>query len=308
MRIMSEETPNPDMRDREVARSLAQTIRLALMRLTGARAGEESVREVLEEMIDEKSSENATPVESQERMLLANVLSLRERTVADVMVPRADIVAIDVSATVADLVSLFGREEHSRIPVYQGNLDNAIGMVHIKDIIVAQSKGTINARLGSMVRDVLFVAPSMHVLELLLEMRFKRIHMALVVDEFGGVDGLLTIEDLVEEIVGDIDDEYDEDTEPLLVHRPDGALDADARVDLETFESVVGSILNDAERAEIDTLGGLVFDLLGRVPIRGELVKHPSGMEIEILEADPRRVRRLRVRGVDVDETKLPTH
>jgi CBS domain containing-hemolysin-like protein len=278
------------------------------MRLTGARDGEESVREVLEELIDEKSSEHATPVESQERMLLANVLSLRERTVADVMVPRADIVAIDVSATVADLVALFGREEHSRIPVYQGNLDNAIGMVHIKDIIVAQSKGTTNARLGSMVRDVLFVAPSMHVLELLLEMRFKRIHMALVVDEFGGVDGLLTIEDLVEEIVGDIDDEYDEDTEPQLVYRPDGALDADARVSLETFENVVGPILNDEERAEIDTLGGLVFDLLGRVPIRGELVKHPSGMEIEILEADPRRVRRLRVRGVAVDEAKLPSH
>ncbi len=305
---MSEETPNSEPREREVARSLAQSIRLALMRLTGTRDGEETVREVLEELIDEKASENATPVESQERMLLANVLSLRERTVADVMVPRADIVAIDVASTVADLIALFGREEHSRIPVYQGNLDNAIGMVHIKDIIVAQSKGTTNARLGSMVRDVLFVAPSMHVLELLLEMRFKRIHMALVVDEFGGVDGLLTIEDLVEEIVGDIDDEYDEDTEPQLVARPDGALDADARVSLETFEGVVGTILSDEERAEIDTLGGLVFDLLGRVPIRGELVKHPSGMEIEILEADPRRVKRLRVRGVTADETKLPTH
>ena len=132
--------------------------------------------------------------------------------------------------------------------------------------------------------------------------------MALVVDEFGGVDGLLTIEDLVEEIVGDIDDEYDEDTEPQLMHRPDGALDADARITLEAFEDVVGTILSDAERAEIDTLGGLVFDLLGRVPIRGELVKHPSGMEIEILEADPRRVRRLRVRGVTIDETKLPSH
>jgi magnesium and cobalt transporter len=216
-------------------------------------------------------------------------------------------VAIDVSASVGDLVALFSREEHSRIPVYQGNLDNAIGMVHIKDVIVAQSKGA-TVRLGSMVRDVLFVAPSMHVLELLLEMRFKRIHMALVVDEFGGVDGLLTIEDLVEEIVGDIDDEYDEDTEPQLVRRPDGALDADARVSLETFENVVGPILSEEERAEIDTLGGLVFDLLGRVPIRGELVKHPSGMEVEILEADPRRVRRLRVRGVEIDETKLPAH
>ena len=304
---MSEDSPNIDGRDRDVTRSLAQTIRLAISRLTGGRDSEETVREVLEELIDEKASENATPAESQERVLLANVLSLRERTVADVMVPRADIVAIDVSSSMAELIAVFERDEHSRIPVYQGNLDNAIGMIHIKDIVVAQSKGT-NARLGSMVRDVLFVAPSMHVLELLLEMRFKRVHMALVVDEFGGVDGLVTIEDLVEEIVGDIDDEYDEDTEPQLVRRPDGALDADARVSLETFEDVVGPILGDEERAEIDTLGGLVFDLLGRVPIRGELVKHPSGMEIEILEADPRRVRRLRVRGVTVDETKLPAH
>jgi magnesium and cobalt transporter len=303
---MSEEPPSTDAPEREVARSLAQTIRLALMRLTGARDGENSVREVLEELIDEKS-ESGTPIETQERVLLANVLSLRERTVADVMVPRADIVAIDVTASIADLITLFSQEEHSRIPVYQGNLDNAIGMVHIKDIVVAQNKGT-SVRLGSLVRDVLFVAPSMHVLELLLEMRFKRVHMALVVDEFGGVDGLLTIEDLVEEIVGDIDDEYDDDAEPQLVLRPDGALDADARVSLETFESVVGLILTNEEREEIDTLGGLVFDLLGRVPIRGELVKHPSGMEIEILEADPRRVRRLRVRGVEVDETKLPTH
>ncbi len=301
---MSEESPNTDGHD--APRNLAQTIRLALLRLTGARDSESSVREVLEELIDEKA-ETGTAMETQERILLANVLSLRERTVADVMVPRADIVAIDVSASLDELIAMFSEEVHSRLPVYQGNLDNAIGMVHIKDIVVAQNKGT-PLRLGEMVRDVLFVAPSMHVLELLLEMRFKRVHMALVVDEFGGVDGLVTIEDLVEEIVGDIDDEYDDDAEPQLVRRSDGALDADARVSLEVFENVVGPILTDAEREEIDTLGGLVFDLLGRVPIRGELVKHPSGMEIEVLEADPRRVRRLRVRGVEVDETKLPAH
>lgn len=299
---MSEEPPSTDGRD--VPRSFAQTIRITLLRLTGARDSESTVREVLEELIDEKA-ETGTPMETQERLLLANVLSLRERTVADAMVPRADIVAIDVSASLDELIALFSQEEHSRLPVYQGNLDNAIGMVHIKDIVVAQNKGTL--RLGEMVRDVLFVAPSMHVLELLLEMRFKRVHMALVVDEFGGVDGLVTIEDLVEEIVGDIDDEYDDDTEPQLVRRADGALDADARVSLEVFENVVGPILTAEEREEIDTLGGLVFDLLGRVPIRSELVKHPSGMEIEVLEADPRRVRRLRVRGVEIDETQLPS-
>ena len=300
---MNDEAHSSDASDREVARSLAQTLRLALLRLAGARNGEDPVREVLEELIEEKPEAGSTS-EAQERMLLANILSLRERTVEDVMVPRADIVAIDVSATLQELIDLFSREGHSRVPVYQGNLDNAIGMIHIKDVIVAQSKGE-SFQLGSIVRDVLFVAPSMHVLELLLEMRFKRIHMALVVDEFGGVDGLLTIEDLVEEIVGDIDDEYDVAAEPTLTKRADGSLDADARVSLETFERVVGSILSSEEREEIDTLGGLVFDLLGRVPIRGELVKHPSGMEIEVVEADPRRVRRLRVRGVTVDETKL---
>jgi CBS domain containing-hemolysin-like protein len=301
---MNDEAHSPDLKEREVARSLAQTLRLALLRLAGGRGGEDPVRDVLEELAQEPPPQNGSVSETQERALLANILTLRERTVEDVMVPRADIVAIDVSATLPELIDLFSREGHSRIPVYQGNLDNAIGMVHIKDVIVAEHRDG-GFRLADVVRDVLFVAPSMHVLELLLEMRFKRVHMALVVDEFGGVDGLVTIEDLVEEIVGDIDDEYDVDAEPTLTKRPDGSLDADARVSLEHFETVVGEILAPEERGEIDTLGGLVIDLLGRVPIRGELVKHPSGMEIEVLEADPRRVRRLRIRGVAVDDAKL---
>src|SRR5690606_4509760 len=222
MRTMNDDQTSLEPRERDASRGWAQTIRTALLRLAGGRDSEETVREAIEELIDEKADDRS-PLEAQERVLLANVLSLRERTVADVMVPRADIVAIDVSSSVADLVALFAKEEHSRIPVYQDNLDNAIGMVHIKDVVVAQEQGTLD-HLGSIVRDVLFVAPSMHVLELLLEMRFKRIHMALVVDEFGGVDGLATIEDLVEEIVGDIDDEYDEDNTSQLIRRPDGAL------------------------------------------------------------------------------------
>ena len=137
----------------------------------------------------------------------------------------------------------------------------------------------------------------MQVLELLLEMRVKRTHMALVVDEYGGVDGLLTIEDLVEEIVGEIEDEHDQNEEPVLLLLDDGAIDADARVSIETFEEMIGPILTGEEREEVETLGGLVFSLIGRVPIRGELVKHSSGMELEILDADPRRVNRLRVRG-----------
>ena len=270
-------------------------------RIMGSRNVDVSVREVIEELIEE-TPEVAGEIETEERTLLANILSLRERTVADVMVPRADIIAIDEMAALKDLINLINRESHSRIPVYRESLDDAIGMVHIKDVLAAQNTlvangvaGSASLNLRNILRDVLFVAPSMHVLELLLEMRVRRIHMALVVDEFGGVDGLATIEDLVEEIVGEIEDEHDRDVEPGMFQRADSAFDADARVELALFEDMVGPVLSEEEREEIDTLGGLVFTLSGRVPIRGELVTHPSGVEFEILDADPRRVKRLRI-------------
>ena len=267
--------------------------------LTGrlwGRNGENSVRETIEELIEDQGG-SAVEFDRQERTLLANILKLRDQTVADVMVPRADIVAIDADSALDDLIKVIKSAGHSRVPVYQETLDDAIGMVHFKDLI--DRTDTENGfRIRDVMRDVLFVAPSMQVLELLLEMRVKRTHMALVVDEFGGVDGLLTIEDLVEEIVGEIEDEHDREVEPEVSIRADGAIDADARVLIEDFEKRFGSIASSGEREEIDTLGGLVFSLAGRVPIRGELVRHPSGAEIEVLEADPRRIRRLRVRGV----------
>ncbi len=270
-----------------------------LRRLVGARNGEDSVREAIEELIEEQP-DAATEIESEERLLLANILALRDQTVSDVMVPRADITAVDVNTSLDDLIDLITREAHSRIPIYQENLDDAIGMVHIKDVLAAQKKanGSPDGKLNlkSILRDVIFVAPSMQVLELLLEMRVKRTHMALVVDEYGGVDGLLTIEDLVEEIVGEIEDEHDQNEEPVLTRLDDDAIDADARVSIATFEAETGPILTEEEREEVETLGGLVFSLVGRVPIRGELVRHSSGMELEILDADPRRVNRLRVR------------
>ena len=260
------------------------------------RNGENSVRETIEELIEDQG-DSAVEFDRQERTLLANIPKLRDQTVADVMVPRADIVAIDADSALDDLVEVIKSAGHSRVPVYQETLDDAIGMVHFKDLI--DRTDTENGfRIRDVMRDVLFVAPSMQVLELLLEMRVKRTHMALVVDEFGGVDGLLTIEDLVEEIVGEIEDEHDREVEPEVSIRADGAIDADARVLIEDFEKRFGSIASSGEREEIDTLGGLVFSLAGRVPIRGELVRHPSGAEIEVLEADPRRIRRLRVRGV----------
>jgi CBS domain containing-hemolysin-like protein len=260
------------------------------------RNGEGSARDTLEELIEERD-ESEVPIDQDERTLLANILELRGSTVRDVMVPRADIVAIDAEARLADVIQSMTLAGHSRLPVYRETLDDAVGMVHIKDVLAWRGQDTAFA-LTKILRKVLFVAPSMQVLELLLEMRVTRSHMALVVDEFGGVDGLVTIEDLVEEIVGEIEDEHDRALEPRLIERTDGTLDADARVTVETLEARVGGVLNDEEREDVETLGGLVFALAGRVPIRGELIGHPSGLEFEVLEADPRRIKRLRVRNV----------
>ena len=283
--------------------SIAEQVRGYFLRLMRSNNGENTVRGALEELIEEHPDAE-TPIVEEQRTLLENILNLRDRRIANVMVPRADIIAIDVNAVLEQITELINKETHSRVPVFQEVLDDAIGMVHIKDVLAAQQKGG-NFDLQDIIRPVLFVAPSMQVLELLLEMRAKRTHMALVVDEFGGVDGLLTIEDLVEEIVGEIEDEHDQDDEPTWQRRPDGAIDADARLEILHFEHAVGLLVTDEERDEVDTLGGLVFSLAGRVPVRGELVKHSSGMEIEILEADPRRVKKLRVHGV-ADESYDP--
>ncbi|MBT3991206.1 MAG: HlyC/CorC family transporter [Rhodospirillaceae bacterium] len=285
-------------------------------RLVQPRNGEDSVREAIEELIEE-SGDDATLLEAEEHNLLSNILSLRDRTVSDVMVPRADICALDVNASVSDLIALINSEAHSRVPIYQETLDDAIGMIHIKDVMAAHSilepqtaddngKNGGDLHLRNIMRDVLFVAPSMQALELLLEMRVKRTHMALVVDEFGGVDGLLTIEDIVEEIVGEIEDEHDQDEEPQLSLKPDGSIEADARATIEAFEERIGEVVTQEEREEFETLGGLVFSLAGRVPIRGELVNHSCGMEIEIIDADPRRIKKIRIRGLKTNPASGP--
>ncbi|HYD99577.1 MAG TPA: hemolysin family protein [Alphaproteobacteria bacterium] len=261
------------------------------------RRRDNTLRETIEEFIEERQ-ENAEPIAPDERML-ANILSLRDHTAYDVMVPRADIVAVPADLSLDDLIAAFVTEGHSRLPVYRETLDDVIGMVHIKDALTAfVERAAKPFKLSDIVRDVLIVAPSMPVLDLLLDMRQRRTHMALVVDEFGGIDGLITIEDLVEEIVGEINDEHDLESEPELVERPDGTLIADARVSIERFEERLGDVLSEEERDDIDTLGGLVASLAGRVPARGELLRHASGIEFEVLDADPRRVKRLRVRPV----------
>ena len=262
-----------------------------------------TLRDTIEELIEEQDDEEGS-MGAGERALLANILNLRDRSVVDVMVPRADIIAVDVDTPLPALIHRMAEEAHSRLPVYRETLDDVVGMVHIKDVlaVIANHKP---AELKDIVRDITIVAPSMPVVDLLVQMRQKRQHMALVVDEFGGIDGLVTIEDLVEEIVGEIEDEHDEETSPRLVERPDGSIIADARVSIEDFEERVGPVLTEEEREDIDTLGGLVVSLAGRVPGRGEMLKHPSGLEFEIVDADPRRIKRLRVRNAPANNSAL---
>jgi magnesium and cobalt transporter len=212
---------------------------------------------------------------------------------------------------VLDVLRFLVKEGHSRVPVYRETLDDVIGMVHIKDLAIllfdrTDPPGqTLPApKLPDVTRKVLFVSPAARVLDILLEMRMSRIHMAAVVDEYGGVDGLITIEDVVEQIVGNIEDEHDTDEAPRMSDRADGAVFADARVEVTEFESRFGEIFSNSERESNDTLGGLVISLAGRVPGRNELIKHPSGIEFEVLDSDPRRVRRLRIRNIPAPPVK----
>ena len=275
-----------------------------LRRLFKGRNGDANLRETLEELIEDRDSDAASdePINAEERLMLMNILDLGELRVDDVMVPRADIISLSAEVSLEGLVELFQAELHSRMPVYQENLDDVLGMVHIKDLLTSWDDRD-GFDLKAIVRPVLFVPPSMAVLDLMLQMRETRVHMAIVVDEYGGTDGLVTIEDLVEEIVGEIEDEHDEDEGPQIVAREDGTLDADARTQIAELEARVGlDLLPDEQDEDVDTLGGLVFSLLGRVPQRGELIAHESGLEFEITDADPRRVKRLRVRGVPLDQ------
>jgi CBS domain containing-hemolysin-like protein len=294
----------------EPERSPSLLRRLAqLLRGDGAAA---AIRESLEEVIEE-SDRQSPDLSAQERMMLANLLKVGGLKVADVMVPRADIVAVEEKMPLGDLVAMFREAQHSRLPVYRETLDDPTGLVHIKDVL-ALIEPSEDGRfrwsdepISKITRALLFVPPSMPVLDLLLKMQTTHMHLALVIDEYGGTDGLVSIEDLIEEIVGDIADEHDEDA-PHVRREPSGAFVADARIDLEDFKSETGNALAlDESEGDVDTLGGLVVSLLGRVPQRGEIIAHPAGYEFEVLEADPRRVKRLRIRPpaiVPADDAK----
>ena len=252
-----------------------------------------ALREVVEELIDEPLSESG--ISPAERLLLSNIIKLRECRVSDCMVPRADIVAVDVNVSMKELVEAMSAHGYSRIPVYRETLDDVIGMVHVKDLVpcLAQQKPCV---IAEMVRPVLFVAPSMPAARLLLQMRQTRQHMAVVIDEFGGIDGLVTIEDLVEEIVGDIEDEHDAPAAPPVIARADGSFLTDARLTIEAFEYQTGIHLPPLDGEEIDTLGGYVTHLSGRVPHVGESFRNEAGLSFEVLEMDQSRINRLRIR------------
>jgi CBS domain containing-hemolysin-like protein len=233
--------------------------------------------------------------------------AFQEMRVADVMTPRADIVAVEIAATLEEVVGRFVESEHSRMPIYRETLDDPVGVVHIKDVVRLMAPeperpapNWAEPALYRIRRDALYVPASMRAADLLLKMQTTRLHMALVIDEFGGTDGLVTMEDLIEAVVGEIEDEHDEHVEPELVQRPGGVIEADARAPLEDLETLVSESLSPHDlEEEIDTVAGLVSTLAGRVPQRGEVISHPAGYDFEVVDADPRRIKRVRIRRLE---------
>jgi len=263
--------------------------------LTGSRPEENGWRESLEELLEEHEIGDAE-LGPEERHMLSNIISLGDKRIEDVMVPRADIVALEMGLPLQEVVESYLAAPHSRLPIYRENLDDIVGILHIKDLVqLWGQEGDVD--LAPILRQPLVVPPSKPVTDLLVEMRAQRRHFAIVVDEYGGVDGLVTIEDLIEEVVGDIRDEHDTEEEPVFIEHEDGTIEVDSRYELDDFEARVGcDLLTDADDEEIDTLGGFIFVTLGRVPKRGEVVRHDCGLEFEIADADPRRIKLLRVR------------
>ena len=257
-----------------------------------------SVRDELTGLIETSISNTDTEFDDQEGLLLKNMLGLRDITAEKVMVPRADIVSVDITEGFESVIKQISNAAHSRVPAHEGIMDTVRGMLHIKDLM-RHSLNTQRPNLNNLLRPVLFIAPSIRLLDLLHEMRLKRQHLALVIDEFGGIDGLITIEDLVEEIVGEIEDEHDETKDLRFDINDDGTAIADARLETEKLEMLVGPLLSSNEREEVETLGGLLFALSGRVPVRGEVIRHSNGLEFEILESDPRRIMLIKINGLN---------
>ncbi len=273
--------------------------------------GAPSIRDDIEDALEDTGSESV--FSTQERAMMRNVLGLHELRVEDIMVPRADVIAVGQTMTLGEVLDVFRDAGHSRLPVHGDTLDDPRGMVHIRDFVEilvgghpkgdARPAGAVTLEtpleIGEVIRPVLFVPPSMQALDLLRKMQASRTHMALVIDEYGGTDGLVTIEDIVEMIVGDIEDEHDEDEAPLIEAEADGTFLADGRAALDDVSAAVGVDLTLGDAEEIDTIGGLVTVLCGHLPARGEVVTGHADFDFEVLDADPRRVKRLRIRPRD---------
>ena len=258
--------------------------------------GETSLRDQIEEAIDEAETGHLVSgdLSPHERQMLRNLLQFGDRTAGDICVTRGDIIAVPSTISFEELIRAFADAGHSRLPIYGESLDEVVGMYHIKDVFIARVDETRDRSLHALMRTPLFVPESMGVIDLLARMRADHIHLAIVVDEFGGTEGLVTIEDVVEEIVGEIEDEHDEEADHMLTMLEDGLWEADARLELEELTETVDARLT-AEEDEIDTLGGLVFLLAGRILHPGEAVLHPSGWRLECVDADGRRIRRVRL-------------
>jgi CBS domain containing-hemolysin-like protein len=258
--------------------------------------GETTLRDEIEEAIDE--ADEARPVAGDlspaERQMLRNLLHFGESTAGDICVTRGDIIAVPSTISFDDLVRAFADAGHSRLPVFGESLDTIVGMIHIKDVFNANIDANRDRSMPALMREPLFVPESMGVIELLARMRAERTHLAIVIDEFGGTEGLVTIEDVVEEIVGDIEDEHDEEEGGMLTLLEDGLWEADARIELEELQKAVDPRLT-SEDDDIDTLGGLVFLMAGHIPAKGECITHPSGWTLEAIDSDPRKIIRVRL-------------
>lgn len=312
--------PVPVPRPSEIAREPAESwISRALRSLFGWKSG--TIRSDLEVVL-EAAIPGETGFSPEERTMLKNILGLRERRVEDVMVPRADIISVQRDISLGELINVFESAGHSRLVVCNESLDDPVGMVHIRDLLAYMAgRAAVDAQVNqrrkkpfpagldlrlidlsqplsaaAIMRELLFAPPSMPAIDLLAKMQATRIHLALVIDEYGGTDGLVSIEDIVEQIVGEIDDEHDQDESPTLMRQEDGSYVADARASLDEVVSAIGPDFDVADVAEeVDTLGGYLVMQLGRVPVRGELVPGPGDFEFEVLDADPRRVKRVKI-------------
>ena len=259
----------------------------------------ETVRETIEDLIEEANTNGEDQFSEHEQLLLNNILCLRDKKCGSAMIPRADIIGFSKDGTVGDLAELMVTKGHSRIPIFGESLDDVVGIVHVIDLVKCLLKGQKNTKVSEVVTpNVKFVSPSMRVLDLLRDMQINKTHMAMVVDEYGGIDGLVTIEDLLEEIVGDIEDEYDFEEQPLIALQDNGIVIADAKAELSEIEEAAKISLSghlDDEELDIDTLGGLVFHIAQRIPARGEVIDGPDGIQFRILDVDPRRIKKIMI-------------